>query len=127
LAALDKWTDSLNEGAPVDVVYQDFAKDVLKLPLVWSQWVQLAIFTGVTVCSFLDDSVQVYSASRRGHLCVWECNQNTTDLVPKKLGTKKGGSEKEEEDGSAMEEKGERIEQSIHLESVSLYQRKTYL
>jgi hypothetical protein len=73
----------------------------------------MVIFTGVTVCSFLDDSVQVYSASRRGHMCVWECNQNTTDLVPKKPGTKKGGSEKEEEDGSAMEENGERIELSI--------------
>jgi hypothetical protein len=32
LAALDKWTDSLDEGAPVDVVYLDFAKAFDSVP-----------------------------------------------------------------------------------------------
>ncbi|PVD35256.1 hypothetical protein C0Q70_06537 [Pomacea canaliculata] len=32
---------------------------------------------------FEHNSMDVYSASRRGHLCVWKCNINTGDLVPK--------------------------------------------
>lgn len=36
----------------------------------------------------------MYCASQRGHLCVWKCNINTPDLVPRN-----DGEVEDEEDG----------------------------
>ena len=59
--------------------------------------------TDTVVGAFFEhNSMNVYSASKRGHLSVWECNQNTTDLVPKQPGKKKDATD----DDSAIEDEG---------------------
>lgn len=54
---------------------------------------------------------QVYSANRRGHLCVWKCNQNTADLVTK-ADKKKMDARKEREKEKRKEEMGASEEES---------------
>ncbi|KAL8606486.1 hypothetical protein ACOMHN_037717 [Nucella lapillus] len=69
------------------------------------------------VCAFFEhNSMNVYSASKRGHLCVWECNQNTGDLVPKKPKEEKkrmeAGEDDEDEDRRIVEEDQEPDEEN---------------
>ncbi|KAK7097896.1 periodic tryptophan protein 2 homolog [Littorina saxatilis] len=68
--------------------------------------------TDAVVGAFFEhNSMDVYSANRRGHLCVWKCNQNTTDLVTK-ADKKKMDARKEREKEKRKEERGASEEES---------------
>ncbi|XP_076446560.1 periodic tryptophan protein 2 homolog [Babylonia areolata] len=72
--------------------------------------------TDAVVGAFFEhNSMTVYSASKRGHLCVWECNQNTGDLVPKKSKEEKRmerEEDEEDEERRAVEDDHEPDEES---------------
>ena len=65
--------------------------------------------------------MKVYSASRRGHLNVWECNLNTADLIPKikRVQKKKGEctltSGQDDDGDSSMEDECVCLHSNIYI------------
>ncbi|KAK7503863.1 hypothetical protein BaRGS_00004986, partial [Batillaria attramentaria] len=57
---------------------------------------------------FEHNSMDVYSVSKRGHLCVWRCNINTTDLVPRKPKAEKFVTEQDMETDEGEQTAGDK-------------------